>query len=95
MHFLDALIALNDRLPARTRVYLRELVQQEIVQRLVQNHLQRPSRLVQTVDQIVSDPWQKLFSQHLSHDILLPPPNVQTVLLVAYYKTVIVHEAVH
>ena len=37
-HLLKVQIALNDRLPARTRMDLRKLVQQEIVQYFKQDH---------------------------------------------------------
>ena len=49
LHFLNATVALGDRLPARTRTYLREVVQQEIIQCFKQNHLKRPSVFIQTV----------------------------------------------
>ena len=42
-HGLNAVITLGDCLPARTRMDLRELARQEIVQCLKQNHLQRPA----------------------------------------------------
>ena len=95
LHFLDALVALGDCLPARTRVYLRELGWQEIVQCFKQDHLQRPPALIQAVDQVGADPGQKFSYQHLEHDPFLPPTNVQTILLVVHDITILVHKTIH
>ena len=94
-HLLDAVITLGDRLPASTRMDLRELAWQEIVQCLEQDHFQGPATLVQTLDQIGPDPWQKLSYQHLVQDSLLMPTNVQTVLHIVHDVTVFIYETVH
>ena len=75
-HPLNALVALGDRLPASTRMDLRELAWQEIVQSLEQDHLEGPTGIIETLDQIIPDPGQKLFHEHLMHDSLLSTAHV-------------------
>ena len=93
-HSLDALVTLGDRLPARTRMDLRELVQQEIVQSLKQDHFEGPSRIVEALDQIIPDPREKLLGQHLAHHPLLPPPTHKTVLLRVHRETILINKTV-
>ena len=94
-HLLDAVITLGDRLPARTRMDLRELARQEIVQSFEQDHLQRPTGIIEALDQVVAYPRQKLLHEHLVHDPLLPPAHVQAVLLCVHNITILVDETVH
>ena len=95
LRLLEVQIALGDRLPASTRMELRELVQQVTVQCPKQDHPQGPLALVEVVDQVTPDPREKLPLQHLAHDPLLPATTTQKVFLILQNKTIIVHKTVH
>ena len=94
-HLLDAVITLGDRLPASTRMDLRELARQEIVQCLEQDHLEGPAGLIEAFDQMIPDPREKLFDKHLLQDPFLVTAHVQTVLHIVHGITILVNETIH